>query len=145
MDGDDRQSGAEPIGDDAPELAGETTDPSSLAPEYDETLGDEIATLIDDSRNYAAAEVQFQKTRAKLAGRHAGIAGLALAIALVTFHIALLALAVGLVIALAPLVTIWGAVAIVVGGLLAVTAILANMALKRGRKLRALYSQREEA
>ena len=145
MDGDDRQSGAEPFGDNAPELSGDASDTSSPAPDYDETLGDEIATLIDDGRNYAAAEVQFQKTRAKLASRHAGVAGLAIAVALVTFHIALLALAVGLVIALEPHVTIWGAVAIVVGGLLVITAILANLAVKRGRKLRALYSQSRDS
>lgn len=148
MDGGDGKSGAAPIGESAPELspvdpeaASTSADPDE-AP-YDESLGDQIGNLIDDSRNYAAAEVQYQKTRAKLAGRHAGIAGLAIAVALVTFHIALLAFAVGLVIALEPLITIWGAIAVVVGGLLVITAFLAHLAVKRGRKLRALFSERE--
>jgi len=146
MDGDDRQSGAAPVGDSAPELSPvDPTAPStSVDPDealYEESLGDQIGNLIDDSRNYAAAEVQYQKTRAKLAGRHAGIATLSIAVALVTFHIALLALAVGLVIALEPLITIWGAIAVVVGGLLVITAVLAHLAVKRGRKLRALFSE----
>ena len=145
MDGDARQSGAEPIGDDAPELSASSADIAPPPPDYDDSLGDEVATLIDDARNYAAAEAQYQKTRAKLASRHAGIAGLALAVALVTFHIALLALAVGLVIALEPLITIWGAIAIVVGALLLLTAILVHLAVKRGRRLRALFSEKDSA
>lgn len=148
MDGGDRQSGAAPVGDSAPELSpvdpdAPPTSPDPDEPLYDETLGDQIGNLIDDSRNYAAAEVQYQKTRAKLASRHAGIAGLAIAVGLVTFHIALLALAVGLVIALEPLITIWGAIIVVVGGLLVITGVLAHLAVKRGRKLRALYSEKD--
>ena len=145
MDGSDRQSAAGPVGDDTPELSATTSDPGTPAPEFDESLGDEIAALIDNTRNYATAEAQFQKTRAKLAGRHVGVASLAVAVALIMFHIALLALAVGLVIALEPLVTIWGAIAIVVGALLIITALLIYLAVKRASRLRALFSGRDEA
>lgn len=146
MDGGDRQPGAEPLGDAAEELpdtAAMQPDPQ-VEPDYDETLADEIGTLIDDGRNYAQAELNFQKTRAKLAGRTIGFAAGAVIVALILLHIALLALAVGLVMALEPLVTIWGAIAIVVGGLLVGVLILARIALKRSRTLSDLFSAPED-
>jgi hypothetical protein len=62
-----------------------------------------------------------------------------LVLALVLLHLALIALAVGAVIALAPLVTIWGAIAIVVGVMLLGVALLVRAALGDGKMLAAMF------
>lgn len=118
-------------------------DELSPEPHFEETLVEEISNLADDGMNYARAEVAFQKTRAALAGKSAGMAAVFLIVALVTFHIALLAFAVGMVMALAPLVTIWGAIAIVVGVLLLITVWLALKAKRQADKISALFANPE--
>lgn len=102
-------------------------------------LRDELAVLVEDARTYAEAEVAFQKTRATVAGKAAGRAAALLVLALVLLHIALIALAVGAVIALAPLVTIWGAIAIVVGVLLIGVAALVLAARKDASLVATLF------
>lgn len=102
-------------------------------------LREDIAILIEDARTYAEAEARFQKTRANLAGKTAGRALVMLVLALVLLHIALIALAVGAVIALTPLVTVWGAIAIVVGVMLAGVIALVLSAKKDGALLAALF------
>ncbi|MDC8753232.1 phage holin family protein [Erythrobacter sp. sf7] len=102
-------------------------------------LREEIAVLADDARTYAEAEVAFQKTRAAIAGKTAGHAVVLLVLALVLLHIALIALAVGAVIALAPLVSIWGAIAIVVGVMLCGVVLLVLRARRDGELLAALF------
>jgi len=108
--------------------------------EFDESLFEEASALIDDTRTYVEAELTFQKTRAKLAGSLVGTSLALVIVALILLHIAFLALAVGLVIALEPLVTIWGAIAIVFGGTLAIVGLLCWMAYSRARKLGDLFS-----
>lgn len=103
------------------------------------TLKDDISALVDDARNYAAAEIAFQKTRAGLAGKKAARALVFLVLALVLLNLALIALAVGAVIALAPLVTIWGAIGIVVGVLLVGVAVLVWRAAAEGKTLGAMF------
>lgn len=120
--------------------AGAAAPASSPNPPFDESLVDEISALIDDGRNYAQAEIAFQKTRAKIAGRTIGIAAASLIVAIILLHIAFLALAVGLVIALEPLVTIWGAIAIVVGGLILLVGVLVMIAVRNGKLLSVLFS-----
>jgi len=149
MDDVDRQPGA----GHAPDALGDIPAPPSgsadsfdadasarTGSDFDESIVQELSTLFGDGKTYVEAEVAFQKTRAKLASRSVGIALLYSAVGLILLHIAFLALAVGLVIALAPLVTIWGAIAIVVGGLLIVVALLGRMAVKRAQTLSALFS-----
>lgn len=108
-------------------------------------LKDDLTHLVEDARTYAAAEIAFQKTRAGLAGRKAGRALVLLVLALVLLNLALVALAVGAVIALAPLVTIWGAIAIVVGVLLAGVVLLVTGAAREGRVLGAMFGPGEDA
>lgn len=108
-------------------------------------LKDDVAALVEDARTYAAAEIAFQKTRAGLAGKSAARVALSLLLALVLLNLALIALAVGAVIALAPLVTIWGAIAIVVGVLLAGVALLLLRAAAEGRTIAALFGDGDEA
>jgi protein-S-isoprenylcysteine O-methyltransferase Ste14 len=102
-------------------------------------LREEIAVLAEDARTYAKAEIAFQKTRAAIAGKTAGRAVVLLVLALVLLHIALIALAVGAVIALAPLVSIWGAIAIVVGVMLGGVVWLVLRARQDGELLAALF------
>ncbi|KPF65432.1 hypothetical protein IP79_02815 [Porphyrobacter sp. AAP60] len=102
-------------------------------------LRDDISALVEDARLYAEAEVAFQKTRAQLAGKLAGRSLVLLVLALVLLHIALIALAVGVVIALAPYVTIWGAIAIVVGVLLIGVAVLVYSAIGSGKQVGAMF------
>lgn len=106
-------------------------------------LRDEVTALVEDARTYAEAEVAFQKTRASLAGKHGARALVMLVLALVLLHIALIALAVGAVIALAPLVTIWGAIAIVVGVMLLGVALLVRAAISDGKLLGAMFGSGE--
>ena len=139
----DRQAGDQHPGDappDLPDLAAAEAASATESEDFDETMIDEVSALIDDGRTYAEAEIAYQKSRAKLAGRSIAVATGALVLGVVLLHIAFLALAVGLVIALTPLVTVWGAIAIVVGGLLVMVAVLFNMAMKRARKVNTLFS-----
>ena len=131
---------------DTPGAPGADADDAGFAAAEDAlaALREEIDVLVEDARTYAEAEVQFQKTRAALAGKTAGHALVMLVLALVLLHIALIALAVGAVIALAPLVTIWGAIAIVVGVMLAGVAWLVLSARKDGALLAALFESGKE-
>ena len=119
------------------------------APEEEEndgltSLRDDLAMLVEDARTYAEAEIAFQKTRVSIAGKHGMRAIVLLVLALVLLHIALIALAVGAVIALAPLVTIWGAIAIVVGVMLFGVALLVMGAQKDGKLLAAMFGSEGE-
>ncbi len=108
-------------------------------PSFDESLVEKVAALIDNARNYAEAELGFQKTRAALTGRNAAVALVFVVVAVVLLHVAVIALAVGFVIALAPLVTIWGAIAIVVGVLLLATGVLVWRAVARVQRVAAMF------
>ena len=121
-----------PLAAAAPDAATTDEDSAGLS-----GLKDDLTHLVEDARTYAAAEIAFQKTRAGLAGRKAGRA-------LVLLNLALVALAVGAVIALAPLVTIWGAIAIVVGVLLAGVVLLVTGAAREGRVLGAMFAPGDE-
>ena len=104
-----------------------------------ESLRDDIAVLVEDARTYAEAEMAFQKTRATIAGKVAGRAVVYAVLALLLLHLALIALAVGAVIALAPLVTIWGAIGIVVGVLLLGVLMLLLRARDNGLMLSGMF------
>ena len=130
-------------------LDGGAVDPGALAPDPAQAtdapengftaLRDDITALVDDARTYAEAEIAFQKTRAGLAGKAGARALVLLVLALALLHLALIALAVGAVIALAPYVTIWGAIAIVVGVMLGGVAGLVYAALGDGKRLAAMF------
>jgi hypothetical protein len=119
--------------------AGSDAGLDDVLPDEETTLSEDIAALIDSGRSYAEAELAFQKTRASLVGGNAGKAAAALVLALVLLNIALTALAIGAVLALQPLITIWGAIAVVVGALLVGTGLLVRSAKARGRILAAMF------
>lgn len=148
MRDDDGRTGTEHDAPDPSDASPQTTasdEAVDAEPDFDESLTDEIAALIDDGRTYAQAEIAFQKTRAKIAGKSIGLAIALIVVAVITLHIAVLALAVGMVIALQPLVTIWGAIAIVVGVLLLVTVLLALKAKGHASRLGSLFQSTDEA
>ncbi|MEP3051311.1 MAG: phage holin family protein [Erythrobacter sp.] len=128
--------------DDAQDSHGSSADED--AGEFDESLTEEIAALIDDGRTYAETEIAFQKTRASLAGRKIGGALLFAILALILLHIAFITLAVGVVIALEPLVTIWGAIGIVVGALILGVIGLVLLARKNAMRLVELFGTDSE-
>ncbi|MFB0611362.1 phage holin family protein [Aurantiacibacter poecillastricola] len=82
------------------------------------SLGDDLEALIEDAKTYLDAELSYQKTRA---GFVADRVKKTVAFGVVAAYLAVLAtigLTVGLIIALTPLITAWGATAVVVLGLL---------------------------
>lgn len=107
----------------------------------DRSLADDLRQLAQDSKSFAKAEAAYQKARAAYAGDQAR--GLAirggLALALVFF--ALMALTLGLVLALTPLLTAWGATAVVVGSLLLLALIFAASAAAKWRGMVRILSQ----
>lgn len=127
-----------------PEAAPDEQAPSPPPPP-DDSIVEELGTLVDDARLYATAEIAFQKTRAKLVGKNVGVAAGAVVLAIILLHIALIALAVGFVIALEPLVTIWGAIAIVVGVMLLGVGVLTYLAASKGRLIAEMFASDAEA
>ena len=89
----------------------------------DDSLLGGARALLEDGQSLIEAELAFQKARAGFVlGRAKGILALAtLALALLFF--ALMALVMGLLLALAPLIGPWGALAAVFLGLLALTGL----------------------
>lgn len=136
-----------PSPESAPETGSETCTehdtPATPPPVYDESIVEELGAVIDDAKLYATAELAFQKTRAKLLGKNIGIAAGAVILAIILLHISIIALAVGLVIALEPLVTIWGAIAIVVGVMLLCVGILGYVAMARGQIIGEMFASDE--
>ena len=80
-----------------------------------------------------------------MAGKSVGLALGYVVVAIILLHIAFLALAVGMVMALAPLVTIWGAIAIVVGALILGVGLLGYAAYSHGKLLGELFSSGEKS
>jgi len=120
----------------APEQNPDETIASSEAPP---SLTDELAGLIDDGRTYAEAELAFQKTRAKLAGRKVGASALFAIVAILLLHVTVIALIVGLMLALEPMVGIWASIGIVIGGLLLLVVILALLAKSSATGVSSLF------
>lgn len=101
------------------------------------SLREDVEALIEDGRTYLEAELVFQKTRAAyVADRAKGVVIFG-AVAAVLAFLALIGLTVGLIIALTPLITAWGASAVVVTGLLLTALLSARKAGKSWSKLMA--------
>ena len=141
-DQDKAAEGDAPSPEAAPETVSEHETPAP-PPVYDESIVEELGAVIDDAKLYATAELAFQKTRAKLLGKNVGIAAGAVVLAVILLHVSVIALAVGLVLALEPLVTIWGAIAIVVGVMLLGVGILGYVAVSRGRTIGEMFASDE--
>ena len=116
------------LAEDVPADAGTSSDERSLF--------DDIDDLIDDARTYFDAELSYQKSRAAFVAEclKKGIGFVVVALVLV--FLALIGLTVGLVIALTPLITAWGATAVVVLVYLLLAAVLVRGALKAFRGIK---------
>ena len=121
----------EPI--DPPPLNGPEPD---FENEEELTLVEDLRRLAAETREYAKAEIAFQKSRAVYAGAETrSILALAVGIAVCAFFAAM-AFVVGLVFALAPLLTRWGAMAAVTLGLLLLAALCTLSVKKRIARLK---------
>lgn len=106
----------------------------------DRSLIEDIKQLAQDGRTLLDAEIAFQTSRARIVGQGVGVTIGYVAIAAVLAVLALVGLTVGLIIALAPLLTAWGATAAVVGVLLLVAAVLVWLALSRWKRMTRVLS-----
>jgi hypothetical protein len=126
---------------DIPEPSDDTPpaeNPSGLDGDYgvdpdgeERSLLDDVRAFIDDGKTYLEAELGFQKTRAAFVADRAKSAMVFGVIAALLAFLALVGLTVGSIIALTPLLTAWGASAVVVAILLLAAALAARAA---GRK-----------
>ena len=112
--------------DDAPLAEGQ-----GALEDEDLSLLDHVQALIDDGKTYLEAELGFQKTRAAFVADRAKSTMVSGAIAALLGFLALVGLTVGSIIALTPLLTAWGASALVVAILLAGAALAARAASRK--------------
>lgn len=111
-----------------------------LAETEDLTLAEDLRQLAREAKTLAQAELAFQKSRAAYAGSETkAIAGLLVAAAVIAFFAAV-ALVVGTVIALGPLLGLWGAMLSVVIALLLGAALCAYAARKRMKQMMSIIS-----
>jgi len=108
------------------------------------SLFDDMEAIIEDGRTYLDAEIQYQKTRAAFVADRAKDAAIFAAIGGALALLALVALTVGLVIALAPHLTAWGAVAAVTGSWALLAAFFIRMAARRWQRLLGAFLERKE-
>ena len=109
----------------------------------DHSLIDDVKAMIDDGRTYVEAELHFQKSRAKFLSGRVGRAAVLGGIAALSAVLALVALTVGLVIGLTPILTIWGATAVVILLWLIVLGICAIKLRTLSKQLSAAFSEEE--
>lgn len=126
-----------PDGQDTDEMG--STIPDELEPPPHRSLSEDVSALIADCKTYTEAELTFQKSRMSFAAskaKHGLLYGVA---AFAFLHLALIGLVVGVIIALTPILTGWGAMAVVVGVLIIVGVVLALMAKKRFSRLTSIF------
>jgi uncharacterized membrane protein YqjE len=110
----------------------------------DRSLIEDLRLLAGDARTLAEAEFAYQKSRASTLGGGLGkIVGLG-ALAALLVMLALVALVVGLVLALTPVLTAWGATAVVTVVLLLLALVLALWARSSWARLVALLEGTDE-
>ena len=105
----------------------EEADPLDDAEGAGRSLLADVEALIDDGKTYLEAELAYQRTRAAFVADGAKSAVILFAMAVLLAFLALIGLTVGLIIALTPILTAWGASALVVA-LLLVGAVIAGRA-----------------
>jgi Flp pilus assembly protein TadB len=101
------------------------------------SLREDVEALIDDGKTYLEAELIYQKTRAAFVADRAKDAALFAVLAAAFGVLALIGLTVGLIIALTPLLTAWGASALVVALLLIGAGLSLRAASRRWARLMA--------
>jgi Flp pilus assembly protein TadB len=107
------------------------------------SLEDDVRDVVGQARDYVRSEMAFQKTRAAYAGKSAGWIALWVGAVLVFLFFALMALVFGAIMVLTPLITALGATAAVTGVLLVLALLSGLNALRRWRKMSALFSDED--
>lgn len=123
--------------------------PASLAPPTEEgedlSLIQDVRLLLGEARNFAQAEVAYQKTRAAYAGAQTrSIAILGVGAAILVFF-ALMALVIGAVIALGTVIGPWLSMIVVPVVILAAAVIMALSARGKARRMMALLLDKESS
>jgi hypothetical protein len=117
----------------------EPSDEAPLADGQDDvearSLLDDVHALIDDGKTYLETELAFQKTRVAFVADGAKSAMVYGIVAALLAFLALVGLTVGAIIALAPVLTAWGASALVVALLLAAAALAGRAAARKWKGL----------
>lgn len=118
-----------------------TNELAALADEDERlSLAADLRLLADEAKELAQAELAFQKSRAAYAGAQAkAIAGLLVVAAVVVFF-AVIALVTGTVIALGPVLGLWGAMAAVTLGLLLFAGLCALAAHAKFKRMMTIIS-----
>jgi hypothetical protein len=107
----------------------------AASPDSERSLIEDVEALIDDGKTYLEAEIAYQKTRAVYVADKAKGALIYGALAAGFGFLALVGLTIGLIIALTPLLTAWGASALVVGLLMIGALIALRAASERWNRL----------
>jgi hypothetical protein len=109
------------------------------------SFAEDLRQLAEEAKALAQAEFAFQKSRAAYAGSETkGIAGL-LVVAAVLVFFAVMALVTGTVIALGPILGLWGAMAAVTLGLLLLAGLCALGARSKLKRMMAVISDEKNA
>jgi hypothetical protein len=136
-------------GDDRSPDPAEQPEPASDAGEApdeadDRSLLADVEALIDDGKTYIEAELAYQRTRAAYVADGAKGAAILFAAAAMLGFLALIGLTVGLIISLAPILTAWGASALVVGALILGALMAGRAAAGRWSRLMAAIESKPE-
>jgi uncharacterized membrane protein YqjE len=123
----------------------ENTGPSATADPADRSLLDDLRLLAGDAKALAKAEVAYQRSRASAFGGLIGKTAALGALATLLLFLALVALVVGVLIALIPLLTAWGATAVVTAALVLLAGISALWARASWARLTNLVDEGPEA
>ena len=117
---------------------GETApDPPDDAEADDGSLLDDVRDLFDDGRTLIEAELAYQSARGAYAWERAPGIVVPLLVSLAAVFFAMMAVVVGLLLALAPLLTVWGALGAVTALLLVAGFAAYRIAMRRFSAARA--------
>jgi Flp pilus assembly protein TadB len=118
-------------GDDGVPAIEDDEPPAAAGAEQDlRSLREDVEALIEDGKTYLETELVYQKTRAAFVAEGAKGTLMFGAVAILLAFLALVGLILGLILALTPLLTAWGASALVVG-LLVIAALIAGRSAAR--------------
>jgi hypothetical protein len=128
----DEQAGVDPLNTSedaaAPDYPQAEPAPAADQPAGTRSLADDLEAMIEDARTYLDAELSYQKSRAGFVADRLKKTIAFGAVAAFLAVLALIGLTVGLIIALTPLITAWGATAVVVLGILLAAYLLLRKA-----------------
>jgi len=114
----------------------EHSDTDTRAAPADGSLTAGVRALLEDGQTLVEAELGYQGARVAYAWQRGKGVALLLLLAVFCAFFALVSLVVGLLLALIPLLTAWGAMAVVTAALIVCAAICFFAAVRRFRKAR---------